>query len=92
LNLEKARVLAVDLVEFPTKATLGVRVSKAVLFPGVMGEYRSRTKKNVVLGNLRGTGACLKITLSHPSIDVLWICGSSALELEKKLTGFMQSE
>jgi hypothetical protein len=92
LNLEKARVLAVDLLEFPGKAALGVRVSKSVLFPGVMGEYRSNSKKFVVLGNLRGSGASLKIRLSHPSIDEIWVCGSAAIELEKKLAAFIKSK
>jgi hypothetical protein len=92
LSLDKARVLAVNLLEFPHKSALGARVSKGVLFPGVMGEYRSNSKKVVVLGSLRGSGASLKITLSHPSIDEIWVCGSAALELEKKLAVFIKSK
>jgi hypothetical protein len=57
-----------------------------------MGEYRSNSKKVVVLGSLRGSGASLKITLSHPSIDEIWVCGSAALELEKKLAVFIKSK
>ena len=92
LSLEKARVSAVDLLEFPGKAAFGVRVSKAMLFPGVMGAYRSDSKRVLVLGNLRGSEASLKITLSHPSIDEIWVCGSEALELEKKLAAFIKSK
>jgi hypothetical protein len=78
-------------LEFPGKAALGERVSKAILFPGVMGAYRSDSKRVLVLGNLRGSGLSLKIALSHPSIDEIWVCGSEALELEKKLAAFRNS-
>ena len=92
LNLEKSRVLAIEFAEFPGKGALGLKVSRGVLFPGVMGEYRTNSKKFVVLGNLRGSGASLKITLSHPSIDEIWVCGSAAIELEKKLAAFIKSK
>ena len=91
LSLEKTRVLGVDILEFPGKGALGLRVSRGVLFPGVMGEYRSNAKKILVLGNLRASRANLKITLSHPSIDEIWVCGSEAIELEKKLAAFIKS-
>jgi hypothetical protein len=91
LSLEKTRVLAVELLEFPSRAALGQRVSKGILFPGVMGEYRSNSKKFVVLGNLRGSGLSLKIALSHPSIDEIWVCGSAASELSKQLAAFRNS-
>jgi hypothetical protein len=91
LKLEKSRVLAAEFAEFPGKGALGLRISRGVLFSGVMGEYRSNSKKILVLGNLRSSGANLKITLSHPSIDEIWVCGSSAIELEKKLAAFIKS-
>ncbi len=92
LNLEKSRVLAVELAEFPGKGALGVRVSRGVLFPGVMGEYRTNSKKFVVLGSLRGSGSNLKIVLSHPSIDEIWVCGSAVSDLEKKLAAFINGK
>jgi len=45
----------------------------------------------VVLGSLRGSGASLKITLSHPSIDEIWVCGSQAEQLEVDLKKFIKA-
>jgi hypothetical protein len=56
-----------------------------------MGAYRSDSKRVLVFGNLRRSEASLKITLSHPSIDEIWVCGSEALELEKQLAAFRNS-
>jgi hypothetical protein len=91
LRLEKSRVLAAEFADFPGKGALGLRISRGVLFPGVMGEYRSNSMKVVVFGSLRGSGASLKITLSHPSIDEIWVCGSKAEQLEVDLKKYFKA-
>jgi hypothetical protein len=85
LVLEKSRLITAELSDFPGKATLGVKISKHMLFFGVAGEYRSNSKKYLVFGRLSGSGQALKIKISHPSIDEIWVCGSKAEQLEVDL-------
>jgi hypothetical protein len=87
--LEKARLISVESLVLPGKRELGARISKTSLFLGVLGEYRSGSNRVLVLGNSRGSGPSLKIKVSHPSIDVIWVCGSQVAELEGQLAEFM---
>ncbi len=91
LVLEKSRLLSVEMAQFPTKESLGIKISKFSLFSGAMGEFRSNTKRTLVLGNLRGSAESLKIKVSHPSIDEIWVCGSGAKELEQQLAKFIKT-
>jgi hypothetical protein len=91
LVLEKTRLMTVEFAEFPGKATLGIKISKHMLFFGVAGEYRSNSKRSLVLGRLGGSGQALKIRISHPSIDEIWICGSQAEQLEVDLKKFLKA-
>ena len=92
LILEKSRLSTVEMAEFPGKAALGIKISKFSLFAGAVGEYRSNTKRTLVLGHLRGSAKALKITISHPSIDEIWVCGSSAQDLEQQIAKFIKSK
>ena len=91
LVLEKTRLMSVEFAEFPGKATLGIKISKHLLFLGVVGEYRSNSKRSLVLGRLGGAGQALKIKISHPSIDEIWVCGSQAEQLEADLKKFLKA-
>jgi hypothetical protein len=91
LVLEKTRLISVEIADFPGKATLGIKISKHMLFFGVAGEYRSASKRSLVLGRLGGSGQALKIKISHPSIDEIWICGSQAEQLEVDLNKFLKA-
>lgn len=91
LILEKSRLIIADFADFPVKDSLGIKISKFSLFPGVMGEFRSNTKRSLVLGSLRGSGLSLRIKISHPSIDEIWVCGSQAKELEQQLAKFLKT-
>lgn len=87
--LEKARLISVEALVLPGKRELGVRISKRSLFLGVLGEYLSGSNRILVLGNSRGSGPSLKIKVSHPSIDVIWICGSQVSGVQAELAAFM---
>lgn len=91
LVLEKSRLITADLADFPGKATLGIKISKHMLFLGAVGEYRSNSKRSLVLGRLGGSGQALKIKISHPSIDEIWVCGSQAKQLEADLKKFLKA-
>lgn len=90
LVIDKERLLSADSVTFPGKLELGVRVSKRLLLGGALGEFRTSSKRTLVLGNLKAEGECLRIRLSHPSIDEIWVCGRAAKELEVQLAKFMK--
>ena len=85
LVLEKTRLISAEFAEFPGKATLGIKISKHILFLGLVGEYRSNSKRTLVLGRLGSSEHALKIKVSHPSIDELWVLGSQAESLHKQL-------
>jgi hypothetical protein len=91
LILEKSRLITAELVDFPGKATLGVKISKHMLHFGVAGQYRSNSKRSLVLGRLGGSGQALKIKISHPSLDEIWVCGSQANEIESQLKAFIKA-
>jgi hypothetical protein len=71
-------------VEFPGKGHLGVRISKFALFGGLLGDYRSNSKRIIVLGRNNGESALL-IKFSHPNIDELWVCGPKATSWQQDL-------
>ncbi len=89
LALDKSRVLSFELTDFPRTQGLGYRVSKPSLFNRVLGQYRSGSRQILALGSLRGHGHALKINVSHPSIDEIWVCGDQVSELEGQLIKFM---
>ena len=91
LVLEKSRLTSAEFAEFPGKGTLGIKISKHMLFFGVVGEYRSNSKRSLILGRLGGSGEALKIKISHPSIDEIWVCGSQAEQLEADLKKFLKA-
>lgn len=90
LSIERTRLVSAQLAEFPEKLDLGLKVPKNLLFGGVFGEYRANTKKILVLGNTKGSEPCLKIRISHPNIDEIWVCGSKAAPLQKELDSFIR--
>jgi len=92
LSLDKTRLISARLLEFPGKVTLGYRVSKPMLFNNLLGEYRTSAGTTLVLGKLKGSTEALKITISHPGIDQIWVCGVQALELEEKLNQFLDKK
>ena len=87
LVLEKSRLKSAELADLPGKESLGMKTSKFSLFSGSMGEYRTNSKRVLVLGSSK-TGLLIK--LSHPSIDEVWFCGSQAKELEQQINNFIQ--
>jgi hypothetical protein len=92
LTLERDRVLEVSLEPLPAKLDLGVKVSKFLLFGGALGEYRSNTKKLLVLGNAGQSEISLKIRISHPNIDEIWVCGSKGQALHHELLSILGSK
>jgi len=88
LNLDKPRILLADMVKFPEKIELGQKISH-VLFGEVTGEYRSRTKKILVFGKAQRDKLSLKIRVSHPNVDEIWVCGARAESLHKELQAFI---
>lgn len=91
LLIEKSRLIAMELAEYPGKAALGIKTSKAALFSGILGEFRSGSKKILVLGKLRGRSG-LKIKVSHPNFDEIWVFGHEVAELEQQLVDFLKSK
>lgn len=89
LNIDKSRLESVALAEFPGLGNIGQRVSRTPLFAGVIGEYRSNSKRFLVLGGLRKPGISLRLRISHPNIDEVWICAGQVAELEAKLASFI---
>jgi len=90
LSIEKSRLISVDLVDFPGSQKFGHKISKNLLFKGDTGEYRLGSKKLLVLGSQRGSEPALRISISHPNIDEIWVCGVKATSLQKDLESFMQ--
>ena len=89
LLLEKSRLISAELADFPDKASLGMKVSKRLMFFGVTGEYRTNSKRTLVFGKLGGQA--LKIRISHPGIDEIWVSGPQATELESQLKSFINA-
>jgi hypothetical protein len=89
LALDKSRITAFELTDFPEIQALGYRVSKSSLFNRLLGQYRSGNKQLLALGSLKGKGQALKISISHPSIDEIWVCGEQVNELQGQLMKFV---
>lgn len=90
LDLERARIISAEMANFPGKSTLGRQISRKYLFLGPLGEYLAGFNRMIVLGNLQGSGLSLKIKVSHPNIDVIWVLGSQVKDLESRLLDFIQ--
>ncbi|MFM8926678.1 MAG: hypothetical protein ACKOFA_00530 [Rhodoluna sp.] len=84
LALELNRVKAFQITEMPGAGELGVRVSKRPLLGGLTGEWRLGSSRMVVLGGKAGAKA-LKLTLLHPTIDVIWYSGTDVESLFAQL-------
>ena len=89
LSLDKSRIESFQVVDFPEKLRLGQKVSKAMLFNSFLGEYRARTQRTLVLGKLRGSSETLKISISHPTIDQILVCGRQVRDLESMLSKYL---
>ena len=60
----------ISSVVLPETEVLGVKTSKRALLGNIAGEYRSGSKKLLVLGSLKqGRRSALRIQVLHPSID-----------------------
>ena len=92
LIVETSRLMTFESLPLPGKSELGLRVSKKSPVFGVLGEYRSRFSKVLVLAKGRNSGNCLKIQVSHPNIDVIWVCGSQANDLRVKLAQMTKTD
>ena len=85
LSLELQRITDVSVVSRPKTIDLGRKVSKSSLFGGPTGEYRSGSKKILLLGR---SSSYIRINLSHPSVDEVWVGSShqSALGTAESIT------
>jgi hypothetical protein len=92
LALDKSRLLSFELVDFPGMQALGYRTSKSSILNRLLGQYRSGNKQLLALGSLKGKGQALKISISHPSIDEIWVCGEQVNELQVQLTKFVSKK
>lgn len=90
LVLDNSRLLSFYPRPFPGKKTLGSKVSKRLPL-GVLGEYKEELHKTLVLGSIRESSESVKIRVSHPSLDEIWVCGPKGVELEKQLQEFLKS-
>ena len=82
VSLDLDRVVDVSLVPKPKSSDLGRRVSKASLLGGLTGEYRSGSRKILVIGR----SSYIRITLRHPSFDEIWVGGQSQLATAESIT------
>jgi hypothetical protein len=89
LSLEKSRLVSADIAKFPEKLELGRKISKIVFLGGISGEYRSNNKKILVFGKPTASDLSLRIRVSHPNIDEIWVCGAKAVPLQKELQAFI---
>ena len=92
ISLDKSRLKAFKLIDVPERVALGQKVSRPMLFNSLVGEYRTSSLRTLVLGKARGSQQALKITISHPSIDQVLVCGVQASELESKLAQFLATK
>ena len=92
ISLDKSRLKAFKLIDMPERVALGQKVSRPMLFNSLVGEYRTSSLRTLVLGKAKGSEQVLKITISHPSIDQVLVCGAQASELESKLVNFLSNK
>lgn len=91
LVLEKSRVLSAEIEDLPGQGELRVKVSRFALFMGAVGGKSLEFEETLVLGTLRGSSQILRIKISHPGIDEIWVCGSQAKELGQQLNKFLKT-
>lgn len=84
IQFELARVTKVEAFNLPSKAVLGVRVTKGLLGTGLTGEYRMGSKKVLVVG--RAGAAGVKISLNNPAFDDIYLASKDAAGLVAKLS------
>ena len=92
ISLDKSRLKAFKLIDMPERVALGQKVSRPMLFNSLLGEYRTSSVRTLVLGKAKGQEQVLKISISHPSIDQVLVCGAQASELESKLAQFLATK
>ncbi len=79
LIIELERISGVSVEPGMEKERLGVRVSKRPLTGGVFGDWRSGSKRLLVLG--RAKAPALRLRLNHPGIDEIWYFSPEADKL-----------
>ena len=84
IQFELARVTKVEAFNLPSKAVLGVRVTKGLLGTGLTGEYRMGSKKVLVVG--RAGAAGVKISLNNPAFDDIYLASKDVAGLVAKLS------
>lgn len=84
ISFEIARVTKVETVTLPSRAVLGVRVTRGLLGTGLTGEYRAGSKKVLVIG--RAGAAGVKISLNNPAFDDIYLASKDAAGLIAKLS------
>lgn len=92
ISLDKIRLKAFKLIDMPERVALGQKVSRPILFNSLIGEYRTSSLRTLVLGKAKGPEQVLKISISHPSIDQVLVCGVQSSELESKLAQFLATK
>ena len=92
ISLDKVRVQACKLIDMPERVALGQKVSRPMLFNSLLGEYRTSSARTLVFGKAKGQEQVLKISISHPSIDQVLVCGVQSSELESKLAQFLATK
>ena len=84
ISFELARVTKVETVTLPSRAVLGVRVTRGLLGTGLTGEYRAGSKKVLVIG--RAGAAGVKISLNNPAFDDIYLASKDAAGLIAQLS------
>jgi hypothetical protein len=83
IQFELSRITKVELIKLPNTAALGVRVTKGLLGTGITGEYRTGSKKVLVVGRAGAPG--VKISLNNPAFDDIYLASNDAAGLIAKL-------
>ena len=83
IQFELSRITKVEVIKLPSKASLGVRITKGLLGTGITGEYRAGSKKVLVVGRAGAQG--VKISLRNPAFDDIYLASNDAAGLVAKL-------
>lgn len=83
--IDPSRITSVQISDGVTLPELGTKVSRRSLLGGVLGEYRTGSRRLLVLGK-GGAPKHLIITLAHPSIDEIIYCGKDADAIYQRLS------
>ena len=83
IQFELSRITKVEVIKLPSKASLGVRLTKGLLGTGITGEYRAGSKKVLVVGRAGAPG--VKISLNNPAFDDIYLASNDAAGLIAKL-------